>query len=129
MRDTLDDMKDIYEFNLYDGSVEYVLSNKYANMIESENRLDMAFVKRRAFLHEREYRFLITSKKLNKKLEWHKNGVKIKIEKDLCDIIHKVFIDPFAFLHLVKAIRQYFSKNFDINCSQSSIYKEPLWDS
>lgn len=127
LKNIINDVKNKYKLKLYNDSVDYVSLKNYNKMIESETRLDMAFIKRRAFRHESEYRFLITSEISNKKLEWYENGVKIKLDRELCNIIHKVFIDPFASPHLAKAVRRYF-KNFDVSCSQSSIYKEPVWD-
>lgn len=127
LRDAINDVKDTYDFSLYDDSVTYVKTSEYNDMLESQNRLGMAFVKRRAFRHELEYRYIITSKNSNKKLNYHENGIKIEIDQDLCNIIHRVFIDPFASPHLVKAVQQYF-KGLEINCSQSSMYKEPIWD-
>lgn len=85
----------------------------------------MAFIKRYAFRHELEYRFLINSSISNKNFKWYENGVNIKLNRKLSDIIHKVFIDPFASPHLVNAVRDYLKK-LGIPCSQSSIYKEPV---
>ncbi len=127
LRNAINDVKDEYDFSLRDDSVTYVSPIEYNFMLKSRSRLDMAFAKRSAFWHELEYRFLITSNVSNKNFKWHKNGVSIKLNVELCDIIHTVFIDPFASSHLVRAVRQYFKK-LGIDCSQSSIYREPIWN-
>lgn len=109
-KNIIEDVKDKYNFKLYSRSVDYISLKKYHEIIETNSKIRMAFIKRRAFRHELEYRFLITSNVSNKNFEWHENGVNIKLDRNLCDIIHKVFIDPFASPHLANAVRDYFKK-------------------
>ena len=83
----------------------------------------MSFIKRKSFKHELEYRFILTFNEKNI-YNKYKNGIKLVLTEDMCDVIHKVFIDPFASPHLTSAIKEYFQK-IGVRCSQSSIYKEP----
>lgn len=125
LKESINDVKDKYDFKLHNRDVNYLSIKNYKKMIDSKSKISRAFIKRRAFQHELEYRFLITSNSSNKKIEWCKNGAKIKLNIKLNEIIHNVYVDPFASPHLVEAIQEYFLKKFNIKCSQSSIYKEP----
>lgn len=125
LKNIINDVKDEYNFSLHNSSVDYVSLKEYQELIKTNSKIKMAFIKRRAFRHELEYRFLITSSVSNKNFKWYENGVNIELNRNLSDIIHKVFIDPFASSHLANAVRDYFKK-LGIPCSQSSIYKEPI---
>ncbi|WP_300922901.1 hypothetical protein, partial [uncultured Desulfovibrio sp.] len=100
LKNIINDVKDEYNFKLYSSSVNYISLRKYREIIKTESRIKMAFIKRYAFRHELEYRFLINSSISNKNFKWYENGVNIKLNRKLSDIIHKVFIDPFASPHL-----------------------------
>lgn len=110
-------------FSLRHKSIEYKKLCYFQQALQNDSS-KLQFVKRKAFQHEKEYRFiLLTSDDSYKKLEY-KNGIKIKLKIDAKNIIDSLWIDPFSSPYLTKAIKKFFS-DYNIDCKQSTIYCEP----